>query len=125
MNATIGIVGTLGVLDAVYLTSRQVYHDNLFQSIQKSPLKIRYIPAALVYVTLAFAVFYYAVKDAKSMNDAIFRGALIGFLMYVFYDLTNYATLTNYTLPMLITDSVWGSILSASAAAVGYYVKSL
>lgn len=125
MNAIVGITGTAGILDAIYLTSRQVYHDNLFQSIQKTPLKIRYLPAALVYVTLIFAVYYYAVKDAKILNDAILKGALIGFIMYVFYDLTNYATLTNYTLSMVIVDSVWGAILSASAAAVGFYVSRL
>ena len=128
MNALFPIVGSAGsmlFLDAIYLTLRQSYHDNLFSSIQKSPLKIRYLAAVVVYALLTIAVYHFAVKNAKSIDDAVLRGAIVGFLMYAFYDFTNYATLTKYTFEMVVVDSLWGTMLAAAGAAAGYFVMHL
>ena len=66
-------------------------------------------------------VYLAAVKDASSLKDAVKRGALTGFLIYAFYDLTNYATLTRWTATMTLTDTLWGTALCATGAAAGYY----
>ena len=116
-----GSIGALAILDGIYLTIRKPYHENLFYSIQQKPLHIRIFPAILVYAVLLFTIYFYAVRLAKSIDDAVMKGALNGFLMYVFYDLTNYATLTNYTVGMVIGDSLWGALLGGAAAAAGYY----
>lgn len=123
MNAAIPIVGiTGGILasDAVWLTLRQSYHNNLFQSIQKSPLVVRWIPAIFVYVFLVFAIYQVAVKSAKSYTDAIGKGLLVGGVMYGFYDFTNWATLQNWTAFMTFTDMFWGAAVGGIGAAAGY-----
>ena len=130
MNAGdfVGIAGIAGAavgLDAVYLTLRQSFHDDFFHRLQKQPLRIRMLPAVLVYVLLITAVYLYAVRNASRMEEAALRGAVIGFIMYAFYDLTNYATLANYTLEMVIVDSLWGALLACAAAAPGFYIKGL
>lgn len=113
------------MLDAVYLTLRLTYHQNLFQSVQGSPLTVRAMSAAIVYLLLAFAIVYVAVLPARSMNEAVLRGALTGGVMYGFYDATNYATLSRWTLGMALTDTMWGTLCGAAAAAAGYYIKGL
>lgn len=123
MYAFFGIAVAMLVLDFFYLSARSDFHNKFFYSVQQSPLIIRYIPAAIVYFLMAVIVYLYAVKDANGTIDAAYRGALIGFLIYAFYDFTNYATLTNWTLQMTLTDALWGTILCGSAAAVGYLVK--
>ncbi len=110
------------VLDAGYLTLRQDYHDRLFQAIQQSPLRIRYGAAALVYVVLAAALVLGALRGATSVRSAAMAGAVIGFIMYVFYDLTNMATLTRYTWEMVAVDSVWGGVLSAATAGSAFWI---
>ena len=123
MNAVEAIVGsaiTVGVLDAGWLTLRNNYHNDLFYKIQKSDLNPRFIPAALIYLLIPVAVFLYAIKDAQNTKDAALKGALIGFILYAFYDLTNFATLTNYTLEMTLTDITWGTFVCTVGAAVGY-----
>jgi len=123
MNAVEAIVGsaiTVGVLDAGWLTLHYNYHRDLFYKIQKSDLNPRFIPAALIYLLIPVAVFLYAIKDAQNTKDAALKGALIGFILYAFYDLTNYATLTNYTLDMTLTDIAWGTAVCTIGAAVGY-----
>lgn len=121
----VGSLAAMGVLDAIYLTLRLTYHQNLFQSVQGSPLTVRVLPAAVVYLLLAFAIVYVAVLPARSMNEAIMRGALTGGVMYGFYDATNYATLSRWTLGMALTDTLWGTLCGAAAAAAGYYIKGL
>ena len=123
MNALEAIVGSaiaIGVLDAGWLTLRYNYHNDLIYKIQKMEIAPRIIPAILIYILIPVAVFLYAVKDATSTKDAALKGALIGYILYAFYDLTNYATLTNYTLEMTLTDIAWVTVVCTAGAVVGY-----
>jgi uncharacterized membrane protein len=106
-------------LDAVWLTSNMTMHRALFAKLQGSPLTIRWIPAVLVYVVIVGAVWFFAVKDTKTVEDAAVRGGLLGLSMYGVYDLTNYATLSKYPLTFAASDMAWGTFLCASVAAVG------
>lgn len=122
MNAAaiVGIIAAVLGGDAVWLTIRQTYHKQLFESIQKSPLIVRWIPAIFVYLLFVLALYYVAVKPAISMRTAAFRGALVGATMYGFYDFTNWATLTNWTAYMTFTDMLWGGVAGALGAVAGY-----
>lgn len=120
----VGIFLALIVLDLGWLSFRQQYHDTLFYSIQKSKLQVNYLAAFFVYVVLAGALYIGAVQGASNLQSAGLRGALIGFIMYVFYDLTNMATLTNYTWAMVFTDSLWGGVVSGLACLIGYYIAN-
>jgi len=55
---------------------------------------------------------------------ALFYGVLFGFFTYATYDLTNQATLRNWTFQLTLIDVAWGSALAAAAAAAGYAVAS-
>jgi len=116
---------TILLLDLVWLTFRNKAHQSLFQSIQKSPLQARLIPAIGVYLLIPAAVYLGAVQPATSLLNGIKRAALIGFFLYAFYDLTNYATLTDWTLRMTLTDIAWGTFLCTIAAAAGVYYKNI
>jgi uncharacterized membrane protein len=109
-------------LDSIWLTLRSEYHNSLFFSIQKSPLTLNVIAGALVYIILALALFYGAVKDAKTVRDAAMNGALVGLVLYGFYDATNMATLRGWTWYMFFTDIAWGTFASAAAAGVAAYL---
>jgi len=126
MDAFIPIVGmtaTVLAADAVWLTANMSYHTKLIETIQKSPLTIRAVPAALVYVLIIATLYVFAVLESKSLKDAALRGAVLGFAMYGLYDLTNFATLTNYTLQMTVKDMAWGTVLCATVAVAGFYLK--
>jgi uncharacterized membrane protein len=112
-------VGALG-LDALWLTYRSKYHNTLFESIQKSPLEVRILPAIVVYAMIPIATFFFGAKQSTSIYDALYRGAIIGFFLYGFYDATNFATLKNWTLFMSITDTLWGIFLCSIVCAIGY-----
>lgn len=123
-EAIVGSAVTVGVLDAAWLTLRNNYHKDLFYKIQKTDLTPRLLPAILIYILIPVAVFLYAVAPAYSTQDAALRGAVVGFILYGFYDLTNYATLINYTLEMTLTDIAWGTTVCTAGAAAGYWFYS-
>jgi uncharacterized membrane protein len=72
--------------------------------IQGSDLKVRYAPALVVYLALA-----YLVTKTESPMEAF----KVGVAVYAVYDFTNYAMFKNYTLSFAIMDSIWGGILMA------------
>jgi len=131
MNALVPLVAvaatavTTLLMDAVWLTLRNDYHKDLFMKIQGSPLTPRLLPAIGVYILIPVAIYLYAISVAKSVGDAAWKGALIGFVLYAFYDFTNYATLTDYTAAMTVTDILWGTVLCTVGAAVGFSVSRL
>jgi uncharacterized membrane protein len=78
--------------------------QKLIMRIQGSELKLRYTPALVVYVALA-----YLVMKAETPMEAFKMGVAV----YAVYDFTNYAMFKNYTLSFAILDSLWGGILMA------------
>jgi uncharacterized membrane protein len=80
-------------------------------------------PAVAFYLLFAAGLVILAVRpglDASSLRLAAGNGALMGFFAYATYDLTNQATLRNWTTPLTLADLAWGTALSALAAALGY-----
>jgi uncharacterized membrane protein len=84
------------------------------------------LPAAIVFYAiypiglLIFAV-YPALKSGL-LTTALIYGALFGFFTYATYDLTNQATLRNWTWSLTMVDVAWGSVLAAISASVTFLV---
>jgi len=111
------------LLDAVWLTANAPASRRLIAGIQGSPLEIRWIPAAIVYLLIAAGVVAFAVMPpVESILEATGRGALLGLAIYGVYDLTNLATLTRYTVPYALADIAWGTFLCGTTAAATYWI---
>ena len=52
-------------------------------------------------------------------SQAVLAGALFGLFAYATYDLSNLATLRGWPLRLTLVDIVWGTALTAAAAAAG------
>jgi len=48
--------------------------------------------------------------------------ALFGLITYATYDLTNLATLKNWSLAVTVVDLIWGTVLAASVSVATYAV---
>lgn len=118
--ATVAVV--MLVLDGIWLTANNAYHRSVFAAIQGKPLAVRLVPAALVYIIMIGAVWFFAVEPAQTWLEAAGRGALIGLAMYGVYDMTNYATLSAYPLAFAVSDMLWGTFLCGATAAAAVAV---
>ena len=82
-------------------------------------------PAITFYILYPIGLVIFAILPglrSGSMTTALLYGALFGFFTYATYDLTNQATLRNWTIQLTLVDIVWGSALAAAAAMAGYLI---
>lgn len=81
--------------------------------------------AALFYLVYVGGVVFLAVNPALSDGNwttALLAGLVLGFVAYGTYDLTNLATLRNWSLQMSLMDLAWGTTLTGVAATGGFLV---
>lgn len=84
------------------------------------------LPAAVAfYLVYVLGLMVFAVMPsvaAGGVMKGFLQGALFGLFCYATYDLTNLATLKNWSLPLSLVDMAWGALLSGVAAAAGTWV---
>jgi uncharacterized membrane protein len=83
--------------------------------------------AAAFYLIYPVGLVIFAVLPAlKSGNllQATLSGALFGFFTYMTYDLTNQATLRNWTSQLSVLDIGWGTVLGAISATAACWVTA-
>ena len=69
-------------------------------------------PAIVFYLLYPAGLVIFAIAPALSggvMGTAALYGALFGLFTYATYDLTNQATLRNWTSQLTLVDAAWGS----------------
>ena len=65
----------------------------------------------LVWVAGGIGMWFLAVKDSKTPREALFKGALLGFVGYVLFNFTNYFLLKNYDLKVAYVDTIYGIVV--------------
>lgn len=84
---------------------------------------VNWYAAVIFYLIYIGGILYFAVLPALKDNNwqtALLHGAVLGFLCYATYDLTNMATIKDWPLTVVLVDIVWGIILTASCALISY-----
>jgi uncharacterized membrane protein len=91
---------------------KQTLGDILLPDVKIAPAVVFYLiyPAGLVFFGIAPAL----KENLTSM--AFVNGALFGFFAYATYELTNFATLRNWTLQITVIDIIYGAIVSGAVA---------
>jgi len=109
------------VIDGVWLgvIARDFYADQLGGLLRKNILAA---PALAFYLIYTAGLVFLAVRphqaDVSLLNVAMY-GAIVGFLAYGTYDMTNLATLKQWPVLMSFVDVLWGTFLSATVAIQG------
>ena len=102
----LAVLVVFGVIDAAWLTTmgailyRPVLGDILAPSMRIAPAIVFYLlyPVGLVVFAVIPAL------RAELATNALLYGALFGAIAYATYDLTNYATLRNWSLQITVVD---------------------
>lgn len=85
----------------------------------------RLAPAVVFYLIYAAGLTFLAVRPAfqtAEWTTALLYGAVVGFMAYATYDLTNQATLKSWSTTLTVADLLWGTFVSAAAATIGYFL---
>lgn len=122
--AYITVLVIFGLIDATWLSTmgRLLYRPVLGDILVTN---LRIVPAVAFYLIYPVGVVFFAVLPGlrNQQGTGVFLSALLfGAIAYGTYDLTNYATLRNWTLPITLIDICYGALASGVAAAVAYFV---
>jgi len=108
-------------LDAIWLTTMA---DRLYRPALGRLMLDRFevLPALAFYAVYLVGVVVFAVMpglESRRWTSALGLGALLGFVAYATYDLTNQATLRDWPWRVTLADLCWGTFVTAVAAAAG------
>jgi uncharacterized membrane protein len=90
--------------------------------------KPNFAAAGIFYLFYIAGIVYFAVVPAlngDSWQSALVSGAILGFIGYGTYDMTNLSTLKGWSLKMCVVDIIWGTVLTGAAAVGGYWLVQL
>ena len=116
--------GVMGLLDAFWLSvvANKFYKSQIGQLLLEKPNMAAAVIFYVIYVVGVVAFVLTPALEKGSWKYAVGYGALLGFVAYATYDLTNLATLKNWTTKLVVVDLIWGAFLTAVVAGVSYWV---
>jgi uncharacterized membrane protein len=96
----------LFLIDLFWIATGGIYARAIAERIQGEALEIRYLPALITYLLLA-----YMLLETTSYKQAFIYGVCI----YGVYDFTTLALLKGYDWKFAVADTLWGGVLFAFA----------
>lgn len=111
------------IIDIIWLglVAKKLYAKHLGYIMAE---KVNFLSAIIFYVVFIIGLVYFAVMNVSVWWMALLNGALLGFIAYATYDLTNLATLKGWPLKITIIDLVWGTSLGAVVSVLTFIMGS-
>ena len=111
------------VIDIVWLAyiARPFYQKYLGFLLTPEP---NWFAAVIFYLLFIIGILVFAVLPGlkvDSLKISLVYGALFGLITYATYDLTNLATVKDWPLIVTVVDLIWGTVLSTSVTAAGFF----
>lgn len=111
------ILIVLLLIDSVWLYIIKDKYTEQIEIVQEKEFIPNYLSAALVYILLAFGLYYFT-KDEVDLQEKIKKGALLGLVSYGVYDFTNGALFSDWNMHLALADTIWGAVLLGSTVYV-------
>jgi uncharacterized membrane protein len=120
--AYIGTGVAFAAVDFIWLSTMT---DRLYKPVLGPIMKAQtdMVAAVLFYLIYIGGIVFLAIAPALKQGAwtrAALNGAVLGFVAYATYDLTNQATLAVWQTHLTIIDLCWGTVLTTVAATGGY-----
>ena len=98
------------------------FYDN-----QLSPFKrtLNWPAAILTYLLIIVAINLFVLPRASGEPwRGFIWGGLLGLCLYGVYDLTNWATLSDWSVKMVVVDMLWGIMLCGTVSALTIFISA-
>lgn len=120
---TFGVL--FGVLDGIWLgvIAKQFYHKEVGSLMRKKPdMKV----AVVFYLLYVLGVVEFVLQPAMNNEywPVLAMGTLFGLVTYGTYDLTNQATLKQWSKKVVVADMAWGAFATGVASLVTLAIAS-
>ena len=109
------------LIDSIYLYNSSKHFNKLIKKIQNSNITLDLYAVILCYVFLVFCLYYFIIKDNRSVFDAF----LLGIVIYGVYETTNKAIFKSWDWFSVFMDALWGGILFATTTYLTYKINKM
>lgn len=108
------------IIDGIWLgvVAKSFYATHMGDLLRKNFLPL---PAVAFYLVYTAGLVFLAVRPGQadvSLASVALYGAVVGFMAYGTYDMTNLATLRDWPWIISVVDMIWGTVLSATVATL-------
>jgi uncharacterized membrane protein len=122
--AYIAALIVMAAMDMAWLgsTFRPIYLPAMRGVMSQNP---NVAAAVMFYLIYPAGLVFFAIAPALrngAWSTVLISGALFGFFVYMTYDLTNLATLKEWSLKVSLIDMAWGTVLNGAAATASYLI---
>jgi uncharacterized membrane protein len=90
----------------------------VIKNVQNKPLKINWTYLILCYLLISFTIYYFVIKDKKSILYSFILGCCINGI----YETTNMTVLYNWNQNIVFIDTLWGGILFSLVNYIYNYI---
>jgi len=114
------------------LIARNLYQKEIGTLLKKD---VNWAAAIIFYLIFIGGLVWFVLMPAVETGNAsgfsagfvkaLTNGALLGFLTYATYDLTNLATMKDWPLKITMIDLAWGTFLGLSTSTLTYMIHAL
>ncbi len=108
------------VLDGVWLTLNKGFYARELGALFAP--KVLLTPVVIFYLLYAVGILYFVVHpgvvNATSLLKVFLIGGFLGFIGYSCYDLTNYATIKDWSPLLTVVDLAWGTFVTGATSVL-------
>ena len=118
----VSLITFLGI-DSIWLgfIAPTFYRSQIGHLMAETP---NFLAAGIFYLLYVYGLLIFVIVPGlknNSMYSVMLRGALFGLITYATYDLTNFATLKDWSLLITVVDLAWGMILCSATTWVSVW----
>ena len=108
-------------LDFIFLYSMRSVFERQVIAVQGSPIFLNVYATILCYIALVFGIYYFIIREKKSVLDAF----LLGIVIYGVYETTTLALLKKWSYKTAVIDTLWGGTLFALTTTIVYAITKM
>jgi uncharacterized membrane protein len=112
------------IIDALWIAgvANSFYKKQLDRHLADRPNAVATVLFYLIYI---WSILYFVVEPALLLHNLgwlLKHAAFLGLALYATYDLTNAATLKNWSAKLTIVDMLWGIFLTTAVSTATYLI---
>lgn len=112
------------VVDIIWLSImvKHFYRPNLGLLLTDKPVMWAAVSFYLIYVLGLSVIILQPALNNDSVSQAFWTGIVFGVVAYGTYNLTNMATINNWSAKVVLVDIVWGGFLTGFSSSIGIFL---
>lgn len=122
--AAVAMLILMAIADFVWLNTaiKWLYRPKIGHLLADRPNLVAAVAFYLLYGAGVAALVLRPAVASGSVGSALLWGAVFGLVAYGTYDLTNHATLRDWSPTVTVIDMAWGTVLTACTSAAGLWI---